>query len=275
MASTSTRTSRRRPPDGAARATRGLKVTSSLADVAGVITHPSYLPSPPCLGHLPRPARVMLLRRICEAIRDDMRERGPDPRLMLLGASLDYCSSLLGEAGADELGDAVDAALAQLDLEMTALAAALRAALHRPGEAALRADAAELLRALFPTEALPDTLVAARGIVRQGRAAERERALDRLGLRPLLHQVDQALLDVDHWLARCRDAPSDELRARARGATRMADALLRRIVGHVAAATDSGDPDQRVRAASLLAPLIDRPSGAPEAPDAWAAPLDL
>jgi hypothetical protein len=240
--------------------------------VAGVLTHPSFLPAPPCLGHLGRPARIALITRLCHAMRDDLRERGPDPQLMLLGAALDYCASLLTEAGPDALGDGADAALAQLEVEMTALAASLRAALHRPGEVALRADAAELLRALFPTGALPDTLVAARALVRQGRAAERQRALDRLGLRPLLHQVDQALLDVEHWMARCRDAPADELRRRARGATRRADALMRRIVGHVTAATDTGDTDQRVRATSLLAPLTERQQGPPEAPDDWAVP---
>ncbi|MCS6911869.1 MAG: hypothetical protein RMK29_11960 [Myxococcales bacterium] len=239
-----------------------------------MLTSSIDLPFLPCLGHLARPARIRLLQDLCEAIRDDMRERGPDPHLLLLGAALDYCASLLQDAGEDPAGDAADAALARLEHELLYLMTALRAALHRPGDPLDQQAAARLLSALFPTGGMPDSLVSARMASRIGRSLEMERALNRLGLRPLLDQIDEALRDVDLSLERCRVAPASELQQRARAATRMADVILRRVVGHVISVTDPGDSEQRVRARALLWPLrerqVDSAAAGPGEQDQWA-----
>jgi hypothetical protein len=211
--------------------------------------------APLSLGHLCRADRIAIIAAICQSVRQDLRHRGRDPQLMLLGAALDYCGSLLRDAGPDPEGDAADAARALLEEELLLLLISVRAAALRPDDLLRQQAAARVLLALFPHGELPQSLTAARSLSRVARTQAVQAALDRLGLRPCAARVEQALGQAELTEAACQEELASELVLRARKASRMADLLLRRLHGHVCAVTDLADAAQRERAAALLGPL--------------------
>lgn len=209
------------------------------------------LRSPSILSHLPRPVQVGLIDGLCQAIRRELAEHGPDARLMMLGTGLSYCGSLLRDAGPDAAAERADAARAQLEDELQVPFALLRATLHRPGDAAQRA-AAQLLAAL-----LRPPQIAAQAQVFLDLAVEPEgrRQLERLGCQPFVAPVRAALRELERAGGAVR--PVDEIQGRARQAARFADGLLGRLLGHVAALLDLADEMQRERALRLLGPLLE------------------
>ncbi len=232
-----------------------------------------YLQSMISLGHLPRRSRVKCLKTLCQAVRADLRHNGPDPRLMMLAVGLDYCASLIADAGDDPEGDAADAKLALLDDELRALQAVLKVGMYRPADPVAQRKAAQLLLLLRPVGAGWDSLSTARDMVQRCLDPEMQRSLDALCCRPMLVQVEVSLGDAEGALLHCQRGTVSELLQRARGATRFADELLRRMLGHIAAVTDADDEGQRVRARSLLHPveeIFDAPlrslHGRPEGP---------
>jgi hypothetical protein len=228
----------------------------------------------PPLYALHRPAQIRLLAGLCEAIRADRDRCGADPPLLLLGAGLSYCGSLLADAGPDPAGDALHAAAASMEAEALVLFAALRAALLRPAPATWPgpgdadgdgpgADqdpekedpgltAATLLATLFPGASLPGSIYEARLLLR--RCAEHEPALRRLGCLPLVARIAEAAGLLERLAP---PPPTSEVQARGRAVAHYGDRLIRRFVGHVVAATDPEDPRHEARARALLQPLLD------------------
>lgn len=229
------------------------------------------------LHALHRPAQIRLLAGVCEAIQADRERRGADPPLLLLGAGLSYCGSLLADAGPDPAADALHAAAASVEAESLVLFAALRAALLRPppgctaerdqggqGQGQGQSEdekaggedpgliAASLLAALFPGASLPDSIYEARLLLQ--RCAEHAPALRALGCLPLVERIAEAARLLER---QAPPPPTSEIQARGRGVPRYGERLISRLVGHVIASTDPEDPHKEARARALLQPLAD------------------